>query len=61
VLLQPPLSATPRHLDMDRRRAYVIIGVDELELVVSARSGENSAESGAGICISGRKTLLSIH
>jgi len=46
---------------MDRRRAYVIIGVDELELVVSARSGENSAESGAGICISGRKTLLSIH
>jgi hypothetical protein len=39
-------SSVRAHLDMDRRRAYGIVGVDEL---VSERSGENSAESGAGI------------
>jgi len=33
---------------MDRRRAYEINGVDELELAVSERSGESSAESGVG-------------
>ena len=42
-------SSVRTHLDMDRRRVYGIVGVDELELVVSERSGESSAESGAGI------------
>jgi hypothetical protein len=39
-------SSVRAHLDMDRRRACGIVGV---ELVVSERSGESSAESGAGI------------
>ena len=42
-------SSVRAHLDMDRRRAYGIVGVDELELVVSERSGESEAESEAGI------------
>lgn len=42
-------SSVRTHLDMDRRRVYGIVGVDELELVVAERSGESSAESGAGI------------
>ena len=41
-------SSVRAHLDMDRRRACGIVGDDELELVVSERSGESSAESGAG-------------
>jgi len=42
-------SSVRAHLDMDRRRAYGIVGVDELELIVSKRSGESSAESEAGV------------
>jgi hypothetical protein len=42
-------SSVRAHLDMDRRRAYGIVGVEELELVVSERSGESEAESEAGI------------
>jgi len=42
-------SSVRAHLDMDRRMACGIVGVDELELVVSETSGESSAESGAGI------------
>ena len=41
-------SSVRAHLDMDRRRAYGIVGVDELELVVSERRGESSAETGTG-------------
>ena len=42
-------SSVRDHLDMDKRRAYGIVGVDELELVVSEMRGESSAESEAGI------------
>jgi hypothetical protein len=52
-------SSVRAHLDTDRRRAYGIVGVDELELVVSERSGESSAESGAGI-VSRRGRRISI-
>jgi hypothetical protein len=52
-------SSVRAHLDMDRRRACGIVGVDELELVVSERSGESSAESGAGI-VSRRGRSISI-
>lgn len=42
-------SSVRAHLDMDRRRAYGIVGVGELELVVPETSGESSTESEAGI------------
>jgi len=42
-------SSVRAHLDIDRRRAYGIVGVDELQLAVSERSGESSAESEGGI------------
>jgi hypothetical protein len=42
-------SSVRAHLDMDRRRAYGIVGVDELQLAVSERSDESSAESEGGI------------
>ena len=52
-------SSVRAHLDMDRRRAYGIVGFDELEVVVSERSGESSAESGTGI-VSRRGRSISI-
>ena len=52
-------SSVRTHLDMDRRRAYGIVGVVELELVVCERSGESSAEKGAGI-VSARGSSISM-
>jgi hypothetical protein len=57
-LSAPAASSVRAHLDMDRRRAYGIVGVDKLELV-SERSGKSSAESGAGI-VSRRGRSISI-
>ena len=52
-------SSVCAHLDMDRRRVYGIVGVDELQLAVSERSGESSAENGAGIVsMRGRSTSM---
>jgi len=46
-------SSVRVHLDREKRRAYEMVGVDEL--VVPDRSGVSSAESGAGIaCTRGR-------
>lgn len=46
-------SSVRVHLDREERRAYEMVGVDEL--VVSDRSGESSVESGGGIaCTRGR-------
>jgi hypothetical protein len=42
-------SSVRAHLDIDRRRAYGIVGVDELKLVVSETSGESEVEREAGI------------
>ena len=50
-------SSVRTHLDMERRRVYGIVGIGELELVVSERSGESSAESEAGIVSSRGRSI----